>query len=204
MASYDWPSNPRLIPARADLQYYVNARSNVSAETGFTQGVTKPGTRWGWSLTLPAMSSAAHAEMEAFIARLSGYEHRAKIYDWKRPRPRGTCNVSGVTVQSTVAQFANTVTLTGCGANATLLAGDWFKFATGQLVMVSADAAANGGGVMNVEFRWAARASVASASAVTLDSPTALYVLATPNFTSPRIPGRAQPGFSVDFMEAFS
>lgn len=204
MATYDWPTDERLIPARADLQSFVNTRNNVSAENGVSQAVTRPGSRWGWSVTLPAMANAAHATAEAMIHRLSAYEHRLRVYDWKRPRPRGTCNLNGVTLQSTVAQFDTNATLTGCGAGGTLLAGDWLAFANGQLVMNMADTTANGSGVMTIEFRWAARAQVNAGTTVTLDKPTALYVLATPNLSIPRGPGRAQPGFGFDLVEVFS
>jgi hypothetical protein len=203
MTTYTWPTDSRMIPARADLQVIVNARHNASAETGVSQGVTRPGSKWGWSVVMTPLSLARHAQMEALLARLSAYEHRLSVYDWKRPTPRGTCNTSGVSVSSTVAQFATTAILKGCGANTTLLAGDWFKFSSGQLVMVAADATANGSGVMTVEFRHSARASVAVDAAITLTQPTALYVLTTPTLSLARSPGPMQPPIGFDLMEVF-
>lgn len=205
MATYPWPSDPRLVPQRADLQSHINARSNASPETGATQAVTRVGSKWGWSIVLPAMRPDAQQRMEAWVQRLSGYEHRAQVFDWKRSRPRGTCNLSGVSVSGTIAQFATTGTLAGCGAGKTLLAGDWLQFGSGgQLVMVAADATADGSGNMSVEFRWAARTAIGNGTAVVLDRPTALYVLADPNISIPRAPGFAQPGFALDLIEVFA
>lgn len=205
MTTYAWPTDPRLIPQRADLQSHINARHNASPETGATQAVTRVGSKWGWSIEMPAMRPDAQQRMEAWVQRLSGYEHRAQVHDWKRPRPRGTCNLSGVTVSGAIAQFATTGTLSGCGAGKTLLAGDWLQFGSGgQLVMVAADATADGSGSMSIEFRWAARAAISNGTAVVLDKPTALYVLADPNISIPRAPGFAQPGFALDLIEVFA
>jgi hypothetical protein len=95
-------------------------------------------------------------------------------------------------------------TATAFDGYATLLAGDWLGLAGGQLVRVVADATGNDAGAMTVEVRHMLRASVASASAVTLEKPTALYVRTESGLAMPRQPGNAEPGLSIDLVEVFA
>jgi hypothetical protein len=202
MTTYTWPSN--LVPAEQRLQILNNQGVSVSPLSGYVQTNTHPGSRWGWALDMPPALNDSRAAFEAFIVKLSGREHRVSLYDFKRPRPRGTINLTGVTVNTTASQFANSISLIGCGAGTTLLAGDWVKFTGGQLVMVTDDATADGGGLMSITFRHMLRASVAAASAVTLSAPTALYILSDSRQEFARMPSRMAPGVSFDFEEVFA
>jgi hypothetical protein len=85
-----------------------------------------------------------------------------------------------------------------------MLTGDWLGLATGQLVRVVANAIANDAGAMTVEVRHMLRQAATSASAVTLDRPTALFVRAESGLVMPRQPGNAEPGLAVEFVEAFA
>lgn len=87
---------------------------------------------------------------------------------------------------------------------ATLLAGDWLGLATGQLVRVVADATANDSGAMTVSVRHMLRAQAASAGAVTLDRPTALFVRTESGLALPRQAGNAEPGLGLEFVEVFA
>lgn len=204
MTTYAWPTgNAKYTPARAALRVLVNARHNASAESGASQTVTRPGSRWGWSVSMAPMANDVRDDFEGFLVGLSGMEHRITTWDWKRPRPRGTINLSGVTVASTVAQWDTSIALAGCGAGTTLLRGDWLA-AGGQLFRVAVSGTASGGGAMSVEVRHMARQSIASGSPVTLDRPTALFILAEPNLELPRAPGRVQPAFGFDLVEVFA
>ena len=66
------------------------------------------------------------------------------------------------------------------------------------------DATANGSGVMTVEFRHMLRAAVGGGAAVTLNQPTALYILSGSTIDMPRQPGRAQTGLAADLIEVFA
>lgn len=203
MTTYSWPTGYR--PTNVRLIAAHNQGVSTSPLSGYVQTNTHPGSRWGWVLEMPAMNGATHAAWEAFVLKLTGREHRVSLWDFKRPQPRGTCNTSGVTVASTAAQFATSVALTGCGAGKTLLAGDWIKLgSSGQLVMVTDDATADGSGNMTVTIRHMLRASVASATPVVLSQPTALYILTESRQESQRTPGYAMPGMTYEFEEVFS
>lgn len=204
MTTYAWPTTySKHIPMAAALRIITNGRSNSSAESGVTQTVTRPGSRWGWSITMAPMLNSVRDDFEGWLAGLSGMEHRISTWDWQRSVPRGTINISGVTMSSSAAQFATSVSLAGCGANATLKRGDWLKFTGGQLCRCIQDATANGSGVMTVQIRHSLRIAVTSGTDVTVYRPTGLYVLTEPTIQLPRQPGPVQPGFSFDMIEVF-
>lgn len=205
MATYDWPATRDFLPEVATWRIVDNLqRASESPLSGYVQTLAMPGAKWGWAFDFGAHSLSARDAVEAYLLRLSGREHRVRLWDLKRERPRGTCNLSGVTISATVAQFAPTLPLAGCGAGATLLAGDWLGLATGQLVRVVADATADGAGAMSVEVRHMLRTGLTSGSAVTLYRPTALYVKTEASLSMPRQAGPSAAGFSVEFVEVFA
>lgn len=205
MTTYAWPNTGDFLPRTSEWRVVdPNQRSNDSPLSGYSQTVSMPGAKWGWSLDFGNHGDARREAIEAFLLRLSGRQHRVSLWDLKRPRPRGTCNLSGVTVHASAAQFAETLQLAGCGAGNTLLAGDWIGLVSGQVVRVVADATANGSGQITVEVRHMLRTAVSAGSAVTLDRPTALYVRTDSGLAMPRQPGRVQPDFSVEFVETFA
>lgn len=209
MTTYTWPAagGKAYWPKGVRWMERHNDRYSESPLSGFVQTGNMPGSRWGMSVEFPAQSYAERRELGAWLRRLSGREHRASMFDLANPVRRGTCNLAGVTVSGSVAQFATTLNLAGCGASTTLLAGDWVGVTIlggSQLLMVVADATANGSGVMAVEFRHPARAAIASGSAVVLDRPRLLTILAESNFQVPFGDSNRCPPFTVDFMEVFA
>ena len=207
MTIYSWPtSGAAFTPSAAPWGQLQNQRVSRSSLNAATQVVSLPGARWLVPMSFQQQDYATRAALDAFLVRLSGREHRAALFHWARPVPRGTCNLAGVTVSSLAAQFATTVVLTGCGNTKTLLAGDMVGLVTStgnQLVQVSADATSNAGGVMTIEVRPLLRGSVAAASAVTLDRPTAQFILTDDPLVVPYGSGNECPEFTVNFEEAF-
>lgn len=210
MTTYAWPGTGGAFrQASASIGFVQNQRISISTLSGAVQTASLPGARLRQLITFPLQASALRASLEGFLNRLSGMEHRVSLWDVARPRPRGTCNLSGVTCSGGAAQFATTMSLAGCGASTTLLAGDWLRvpLSTGlfQVLQVSADAQANGSGVMAIEFRAMLRASVAAAAAVVLDKPAALYVLREEDgLMLPRGVLGHGPEFTAQFIEVFS
>lgn len=203
MTTYAWPSAHKHTPREAVLRVIANARHNSSAESGVSQTVTRPGSRWGWALTMAPMLTDVRDDFEGWLVGLAGMEHRISTHDWKRPTPRGTIALTGVTLGADAAAHATSLQLAGCGAGGTLRRGDWLKVG-GQLFRAVADATANGSGVMTVDVRHSVRTALTTGAAVTLSKPTALYILAEPSLELPRAPGPVQPGFSFDLVEVFA
>jgi len=189
------------------VEWGLKANSQVftSPLNGSVQTMELPGARWTARFSYTDRNEADSALLQAFAVQLRGQANRLAVYPFHRSRPRGTISLSGVTVSGAVAQLANTVTLAGCGANATLKAGDYFAVA-GQLVMATADATANGSGVMSgVTFEPPVRAATgwADAAAVTLDKPTATFILQDPHFKWTAKPG-VFTDFEFDLVEVFA
>lgn len=87
-------------------------------------------------------------------------------------------------------------------ARGTLLAGDWLSVG-GQLLQVAADATATDAGTLTVEVRPMLRAAASGGAAVTLDKPTALFVLqGSPEM--PRDGNNTCPPMAADFVEVFA
>ncbi len=207
MAIYTWPTGGRAFALTAlTISQHHNQRANRSELSGAIQTVSLPGMRWGASLDFPVHTWDERADLEGFLTQLSGMEHRLELWDLARAQPRGTCNTAGVTA-SAAAQFASALTLNGCGANATLKAGDWLKLTTAsgaQLLQVAADATANGSGVMTAQVRAMLRGAVTVGAAVTLTRASALFVLTEPTLGIPRGGGNTCPAFSIELIEAFA
>lgn len=209
MSVFTWPSagGKPFWPQNVSWTRRHNTRVMTSQLSGYVQTLAIPGSRWGLTLAFPAQTYAERRALEAWLDQLGGQEHRASIFDPAQPVPRGTINLSGVTVAANAAQFATSLQLNGCGAATTLLAGDALQVTTAagaQLLRVTADATASGGGAMTVSFRQPLRSSVASASAVVLDRPRLLCILADPAFAVPYQPGNVAPPFAVEFLEVFA
>ena len=206
MTTYAWPayaSDKAFWPASVELGQWHNNREHESALSGDIQTNSVPGAKWLKTLNFPEQTWPERARLHAFLTRLSGKQHRVSLFDPHLPAPQGTINLAGVTVQTLAAQFATSIILQGCGNTRTLLRGDWFGV-NGQAVITVVDSTSNAGGIMTVEFRHPLRASAAVSAAVTLSSPTALYILVTSEFGAPYGTGNRAPPLSIQFREVFS
>ena len=211
MSTYTWPDPTSAVAYAVTSQVWTlanNQRMAVSPLSGAVQTVGLPGARWKVTQEFPQHTYVERARLEAILLLCGGVEHRMKLWDFSRPAPRGTINLTGVTM-SAAAQFANTVTLNGCGNATTLRAGDWIGVTTSagfQCVQVmDGTATATSGGVMSsVTVRPALRGSVTAGAAVTLDKPMPLFVMSAPELAIPRGGSNICPPFSVDFIEVFS
>lgn len=204
MSTYNWPTAAWAVPGEAEWRV-VDSLQRVSESplSGAVQTLSMPCAKWGWAFSFSAQTLASREQLEGFLLGLSGREHRVRLWDFKRPQPRGTINLSGVTTSGSTAQFATQMTLQGCGAGKTLLSGDWFATPT-QLLRCVEDATADGSGNMVVKFRHMLRAATANGAAITLDKPTALYVRTESGLSAPRIPGMTAASMSVEFVEVFA
>jgi hypothetical protein len=205
MSVYDWLPGRAYLPGDGQIrQYHPQQRRSESALSGAVQTLSMPGSKWGWDFDFPANRNADRPGFEAFFTKLDGTEHRVRLWDFWRPRPRGSCNLAGVTIAIAAGQFARSLVLDGCGAGKTLLEGDWLGLPGGQLVMVVEGGVANGSGRMAVGVRSMLRRALAAGGAVTLDRPTALYTRTEADIALPRNPGFSQRAFSVSFIETFT
>jgi len=145
------------------------------------QTMELPGARWTVSFIFDALGEADAALLQVFLLKQRGQANRFTLYPYHRSVPRGSINLSGVTLAAGVAQFATTCNLAGCGAAKTLKAGDYIGVA-GELKMVTADATADGAGaITGVTFEPPVRTAWSNGASVTTDKPTAVFMLSDPH-----------------------
>ena len=211
MTTYAWPFKKPFVPEQMNWGAESRSLSSESILSGSVQTSGTPGKRWKVSMNLPPASykvRASRMEIEGFLDRLNGKEHRVSLWHMGRKGiggygyPVGNINQSGVTVGANAAQFASTLTLAGCGANAVLAAGDFFSVG-GHLIMNPATVQANGAGVMVLPVITRLRAAQSAGQPVTLVRPTATFVMDSNSWTSGYAIGANQT-MGIDLSEVFA
>ena len=197
MTTYAWPG---WNVTRFEWHLMSNTRVFTGPYTPTVQTTDLLGERWGVRIDIaPTISSIEGAAREAFSNRLKGPVNRIALYHLRRPVPQGTMRGAPV-LTSAVAQLANTASITTT-AGATLLAGDMIGFG-GQVVMLMADAVADGTGLMSIEFQPRARVAIAANAAVAWNQPAATFLLKTDGVVTAWVPGLAE-GTSFDLIESY-
>ncbi len=211
MTTYAWPFKKPFVPEQMNWGAESRSLSSESILSGSIQTSGTPGKRWKVSMNLPPASYKVRSnrmEIEGFLDRLNGKEHRVSLWHMGRKGiggygyPVGNINQSGVTVGANAAQFASTLTLAGCGANAVLAAGDFFSVG-GHLIMNPATVQANGAGVMVLPVITRLRAAQSAGQPVTLVRPTATFVMDSNSWTSGYAIGANQT-MGIDLSEVFA
>lgn len=149
MTTIAFPTLTRAAPRTLEFGLKSYTQTMESPLTGSVQTAEIPfSARWFMSFTLAQLAETDDAPlMQAWALKLRGRANRAALYNFARPAPQGTINLTGVTLSASTAQGATTVNMTGCGAAKTLAIGDLFAV-SGELKMITALATANGGGVI--------------------------------------------------------
>lgn len=211
MTTYAWPFKKIFLPEQMNWGAESRTLATESLLSGSVQTSGTPGKRWKVGLNLPASSYNVRTnrmEVEGFLDRLNGKEHRVTLWHMGRKGiggygyPSGTINQTGVTVGAAAAQFASTLTLTGCGANTLFMGGDFFSVG-GQLIMNPDTVQASAGGVLVLPQITRLRAAQSIGQPVVLVRPTATFVLDSNVWTSGYGLGANQT-LGVDFTEVFT
>jgi hypothetical protein len=187
--------------SRFGMRVDANNRKHTSPYTRNTQVVDLIGERWVASFSLAVNSYPMAQRVEAFFAQLRGMDGTVAMWHLARTLPSGTMRGSP-TLSATVSQGAQAVLIQSV-EGATLKAGDMLGIG-GQLVMVSADATANGSGLMTVGLVNRFRQQVVASTAITYNKPTAKFRLATDTGASTVVYGKAiADAIQVEMMEAY-
>lgn len=226
MTTYAWPGWE---VSRFEMRVVPNTRVFVGPYTPTVQVTDLLGERWHISLdTTPGISQIAGAAREAFFDRLRGPVNRISMWNLRNPIPQGTlrdgataavvngslaavsvvnASLAAVTVvygtpvlDAALAQLASTATINHI-AGRTLLAGDTIGI-NGQVVRLMADATANGGGQLAIEFYPRMRSAVAAGSVVTWNRPTATFMLSADGVPTVWRP-QMYEATSLDLIETF-
>jgi len=173
MPTLTWPAG--LLPSAMEWGLQANTQSFESPLTGSVQTLELPSPRWLANLTFEHLKDSEAAALQAFLASLRGRAGRFSLHNFARPVPRGTA--AGTPLVAGAGQTGTSLNLDGFTAGTTLEAGDLIGV-NGELKMVKALATAAGAGAMTVSFEPPLRASPADNAPITLNQPTATFMLA--------------------------
>jgi hypothetical protein len=179
MTAIAWPTLTRSAPEEFSLTLESNTQVSTSPLSKSVQTVEMPGARWKVSFTLRNLQEEDTSLLQGVGARLRGRAGRLEIYNFARPVPRGTA--SGTPLVKGASQTGTSLIIDGMAVGGTLLIGDYFSV-NGELKIVVANASANGAGEMTVTFEPPLRASPADNAPVTLNKPTATFMLDEDSF----------------------
>lgn len=180
---------------RNDLEF----RSQFGA-----QAVELMGPQWTVSLEPPTLREADSGAWKSLLMRLRGRTNQLALWDFARPAPRGTMRGT-MTLNAGAAQGATSLAIVAAGeAGKTLVEGDLLGLGSGatqQVVMVVADATANGSGVIAVTIEPPLRNAFSGGAAVTWDKPKALFRRSTSASNWDYAPGLLATGFGIALIE---
>jgi hypothetical protein len=198
--SIAWPTLTRSAPAEMQWSLVANTQTFTSPLSNAVQTVELPGARWKVSFVLSNLHEADTATLQAFFAQLRGRAGRFTLHNMARLLPRGTAR--GTALVKGAAQTGTSLIIDGMSVGATLLAGDFFAV-NGELKMITATATANGSGEATVSFEPPLRSSPADNAAVTMESPTATFMLTSDDMSVTTRTGRFSD-IAIDAIEAWS
>ena len=206
MFTEDYPAHPMFCPQEITWGIKANNRTSSSSLTGSVQTVGLPGAVFTAGFVLPPRGVDALARLEgrqraAFFLGLNGQANRINFYDVLQPKPLGSINLAGVTLSVAAAQFAEQITLTGCGAGKTLAALDAFSIGL-QFFRARLPAVADASGVMLVKLVIPVRNALVVGAPVTLLRPRFKAML-TANDLSAGFGADGAQALGIDLQEVF-
>lgn len=198
MTAIAYPSG---VPIPRAVQWSLTPNTKVfsSPLSNVVQTVEYPGALWSCAFSFAPMLYAQAAVLEAWIISLVGRAGRASLYPFHRQAPRGS--LSGGVAVNGGGQTGTTLVLKSAGAGTTLLAGDFFSV-NGQLLQVTANATASGGGAITASFRPPLRQSPTDNTSIVYSRPTVVMMLTSDSNPTEYGIGNIAQVASLQFNEA--
>lgn len=196
MTTYSFPS---ITPSEMTLGIVTNTRAFTSPFSGAVQTVQRAGERLKLRMMFRNLSSADRQEMIAFLAKLNGMEHRFTVRDYGHTQ-RGT--FGGTPLVKGAGQTGTSLLIDGCTPSVVnwIHAGDQFKIGN-ELKIMTTNGNSDGAGEVLLQFRPALRSSPADNAAITITTPTGLWMLAQDTVDWSTGPGPVFSDFSIDAIE---
>jgi len=173
---------PSINPSATTWELVQNTRFFRSPVTNAVQTVGRKGAFWHVTMTFSNLQTAERAQLQAFITKLNGQEHKFVMHDHAYVR-RGTGGGSPVT---TASQTGSTVNITAATADVDpwLMAGDYLSF-DNELKMCTEDCETNGSGAVTVKIAPAIRKAT-TAGAVDIVAPVVgvFMLVSNPQWTN--------------------
>jgi hypothetical protein len=159
---------------------------------------------WAATLTSNGMVEKDSGAWKALLLQLRGRTNQLELWDMTRPQPLGTMRGT-MTLNAAAAQGDVGLGIIASGqGSATLKAGDMLGLGSGitqQVVMVTADATADGTGLIAATIEPPLRNEFSSGASVTWDKPCALFRSNVSRNGWEMALGKEMNGFSLDLIE---
>ena len=188
-------------PGTFEWRLESNTQILESPLTKAVQTIEQPGARWSATLGYINLIDPDVALLQAFLAQLRGMANRFTLANFERSTPRGIA--TGTPLVNGASQTGTSLNTKGWTASQTgiMKAGDYFTV-NGELKMMAADANSDGTGLATLVFEPPLRASPADNAALTVNSPTATFMLRDSKVGWPRH-APAFRNFTIDCIEQF-
>ena len=176
MTTFTFPS---ITPTASTFELVANTRTFQSPLTNAVQTSSRKGSLWRASLQFRNLSGDDRQEMQAFLVKLNGQEHRFTLHDHsftRRGAGGGSLLVNGGS-QSGTSLVCDGAT---ASVNNYLRAGDYITF-NNELHMVVADANSDAAGNVTLSIAPPIRKTPPDDTVVTYTSPVkGVFMLAGP------------------------
>lgn len=201
MNYYEFPSTSIFSAAKASVALRPNVFIQVSALNGYLETLELPGARWVVQFTFRPMNDDDRSELEGFFAAVRGQANRVIMPHPKKKQLRGTMRGSPQ-VAVAVSQLEEAIIISNpTQANKTIERGDVFRV-DNQLYMVTEQLVLDGSGSGTVHVSPPCRTPHTVGAALTIERPTATFMLGQTEVPIPWEPG-VSPSFDVTFVETF-
>ena len=141
---------PNITPNSNSFELVTNTKTFRSPLTNSVQTASRKGSLWKVGMSFDNLSGSQRAEMQAFLVKLNGQEHRFALYDHSYTRRgvgTGTLNVNGANQGgSSLVCITTGFSITGY-----LKAGDYISF-NNELHMITDDANSDGAGAITLNI----------------------------------------------------
>ena len=189
---------PSIIPTSSSFELVTNTKTFRSPITNAVQTSSRQGSLWRVGMSFNNLSGNDRSEMQAFLAKLNGQEHRFLLHDHSYTR-RGV-GFGTLTINGAGQSGANLVCLTtGTSITGYVKAGDYVSF-NNELHMVTTDANSNEFGNITIKIAPPIRKPTINAGSVDYTSPVnGVFMLASKSGWSNELAGLSS--FSIDAVE---
>jgi len=160
---------PNITPNSNSFELVTNTKTFRSPLTNSVQTASRKGSLWKVGMSFDNLSGSQRAEMQAFLVKLNGQEHRFRVHDHSYVR-RGV-GFGTLTINGADQGGANLVCLTtGLNIVGYVKAGDYVSF-NNELHMVTTDADSDASGNITIQIAPPIRKPTINAGTVDYTSP---------------------------------